>query len=355
MTDPLKEIILQAEKIIKDNNRVYQFKKVSQTPTSYSITATNTAGQVKSFLTDRNIHTAFDWERDFYANGWSNVIVSKSVLEGPLTLTAIPSASTTAGDAAYSQRSVSTSTPGLPVNLIPSLGRPLFTIPGLGSTVYTPSSHTPTAPYGLSEVDNQIQQYFGNMSNDDKFEIGWEGGNFIDWWNDRAARASAPTSRSTSPTTDVRSAEITSAFNQKIPSVNDAMYHEFLDLLEKKKQSASSGGASNELPDERMIRQYESITGNNVSNLFTLGKQRTLDFSDYDPQIMTAALSRLTNALQLPQDYRTLRETDEAEAERNRQRAQRHLNIINEILAPGAYFAKGLKDVGKNDLMREFK
>jgi hypothetical protein len=85
MTDPLKEIISQAEKIIKENNNVYQFTKVSQTATSYSITATNTAGQNKSFLTDRNMHTAFDWESNFYGRGWSNVIVSRSLLEGPLS------------------------------------------------------------------------------------------------------------------------------------------------------------------------------------------------------------------------------------------------------------------------------
>jgi len=354
MTDPLKEIISQAEKIIKENNNVYQFTKVSQTATSYSITATNTAGQNKSFLTDRNMHTAFDWESNFYGRGWSNVIVSRSLLEGPLSLSNIPNATTTAGDAAYSQRAVSTSTSGLPVSLIPSLGRPTFVVPGLGGTVYTPASHTPTAPYGINEVDNQIQQYFMGMSNDDKFEMGWEGGDFVDWWDDRAARASAPTSGRTSPGGSVVSPEITSAFNQKIPSVNDAMYHEFLDLIDKKMQSGT-GTTGVTLPDERLIRQYEGITGNPVSNLFSLGKMRTLDFTDYDVEIMNAALRRLTEALQLPQDYRTLREADEAEELRSRQRAERHLNILNDIISPAANIAKGLENsVSDSGSMRKF-
>lgn len=354
MTDPLKEIISQAEKFIRENSNIYQFTKVSQTPMSYSITATNTAGQSKSFLTDRNIHTAFDWESNFYGRGWSNVIVTRSQLEGPLTLSNIPDATTTPGDAAYSQRAVSTSTSGLPVSLIPSLGRPTFVVPGLGGTVYTPASHTPTSPYGINEVDNQIQQYYMAMSNDDKFEMGWEGGDFNDWWNDRAARASAPTSGRTSPGGSVVSPQITNAFNQKIPSVNDAMYHEFLDLYDKKIQSGT-GNSGEILPDERLIRQYESITGNPVSNLFSLGKRRDLDFADYDIQIMSTALSRLTEALQLPQDYRTMREADEAEEIRARERAQRHLNIINDIISPAANIAKGLENqISNSGSMRKF-
>ena len=82
---------------------------------------------------------------------------------------------------------------------------------------------------------------------------------------------------------------------------------------------------------------------------------RTLDFTDYDVEIMNAGLRRLTEALQLPQDYRTLREADEAEELRSRQRAERHLNILNDIISPAANLAKGLENsVSDSGSMRKF-
>ena len=70
---------------------------------------------------------------------------------------------------------------------------------------------------------------------------------------------------------------------------------------------------------------------------------------------MSTALSRLTEALQLPQDYRTMREADEAEEIRARERAQRHLNIINDIISPAANIAKGLENqISNSGSMRKF-
>jgi hypothetical protein len=301
MKDHIQDLINQAAQIVRENNNVYKFKKVSQsTDTAYSIRAVNTSGDVRSFITDLNSLPPMDWERAFYGQGWANVVVQPSRLIGPLTFLAIPNASITPGDPAYSQRSFSGT--GSSLRLKPFEGFDPIFIPGLGVQQYSPAHHTPTSPYGISSPDNEIQQYFLSLNNERKYRMRWEGGNFLDWWEQRASRASSPTSSTASPSVSYSEPGVVQAFEQKIPYRHDIGYHEFIKLMKNAAGSGTSAPAD-VLPSETIIEEYENMTGNQVENIYQLGKNRVLQFRDYDRNIMQEALQRLETALAVREDY----------------------------------------------------
>ena len=308
MTDPLKDIISQAEILIKENNKVYQFKKISQSQTAYAIRAVNAAGDVTSFLTVRGVHNEFSWERAFYAQGWTDVNVHPTQLEGTLTIVGVPPAATTPGDAAFTQRTFSGTATSVSVQPFRAF-RP-FSVPGIGPRHFSPVAHTPTSPYGVSSSDNDIQLYFMGLSNHQKYEMRWEGGNFLDWWNERAARASAPSGSTSHPHSTPQSPEVVAAFAQKIPYKRDPRYDEFLKLMREVK-SGTGATAIDILPDEVVIEEYESRTGNTVRNIFALGKERIMKFRDYDRPMMMRALENLRAALKVTEDYERAQEAED--------------------------------------------
>ena len=327
MTDPLKELISQAEQIIKENNKVYQFTKVSQSQTAFAISARNAAGDVATFLSVRGPYDEFSWERAFYANGWTDVVVTPSPLDGPLTIAAVPNAAIAPGDTPFSERASSGTATSL--SLQPFRSFPAFSVPGIGVRRFSPAPHVPTTPYGISSSDNDIQMYFMSLSNDEKFKIRWEGGNFITWWNERASKAAASTSSSSYPRTST-SPEVVSAFKQKIPNKRTPGYDEFLKLMRKVK-SGTGATALEILPDDVLIDEYESRTGNNVQTLYALGKERIMKFRDYDSSIMMTALDNLRSALRVEEDYERDQRAEDAIDEDARARNERFKNRVNEV------------------------
>ncbi len=301
MKDHIQDLINQAAQIVRENNNIYKFKKVSQsTDTAYSIRAENASGDVRSFITDLNSFAPMDWERAFYREGWANVVVQPSRLVGPLNILSIPHALITTGDPAYTQRSFSGT--GSSLRLKPFEGFDPIFIPWLGVQQYSPAPHTPTVPYGISSSRNEIQQYFMSLDNERKYRMRWEGGNFLDWWEQRASRASSPTSSTASPSVFYSEPGVVQAFDQKIPYRHDIGYHEFIKLM---KNAAGSGTSvpPSVVPTETIIEEYENMTGNQVENIYQLGKNRVLQFRDYDRNIMREALQRLENALAVREDY----------------------------------------------------
>lgn len=329
MTDPLEQIISQAEKIVKENNKVYQFTKVSQSQSAYAIRAVNAAGDVASFLTVRGVHNEASWERAFYAQGWTSVNVHPSQLSGTLTIVGVPSAATTSGDAAFTQRSFSGTATSVDVKPFKSFD-PLFSIPGIGLRRFTPVAHTPTTPYGVTSSDNDIQLYFMGLSNDQKYEMRWEGGNFMDWWDERAARAAAPSSSTSHPHSVPQAPAVVEAFAQKIPYKRDPGYDEFLKLMRKVK-SGSGATALEILPDEVTIEEYESRTGNVVNNIYTLGRDRIMKFRDYDRSMMMTALENLRSALKVEEDYEVAQNAENRIDEDAKNRANQFKDKVNEI------------------------
>ena len=327
MTDPLKDLISQAERITKENNKVYQFKKVSQSQTAFAISARNAAGDIATFLTVRGPYDESSWERAFYANGWIDVNVTPSPLNGPLTIAAVPNAAIAPGDTAFSERGSSGTATSL--TLQPFRSFPGFSIPGLGVRRFAPPPHVPTVPYGVSSSDNDIQMYFMSLSNDDKFRIRWEGGNFLDWWEERARKAAAPPSFSGYPKASA-SPEVVSAFKQKIPNKRVSGYDEFLKLM-RKVRSGSGATAIDILPDEVLIDEYESRTGNNVQTIYSLGKERIMKFRDYDSAIIMTALENLRTALRVEEDYERDQAAEDAIDENARTRNEEFKNRVNEV------------------------
>jgi len=344
MTDPLEHIISQAEKIIKENNKVYQQLRTSAGPsqTAFAVRARNTAGDMASFITVRGTYDEASWMRAFYAQGWVDVNVYPTVLEGPVTYATVPSAATTPGDVDLSRRqrgSVGTATS---IVLQPLRNFNSFSIPVLGVTSYAPTPHTPTAPYGVSSSDNDIQLYFMGLSNDQKYEMRWEGGNFLDWWEMRAAIAAAPSGTATHPHANPTSPEVVAAFAQKIPYKREAGYDEFLKLMRKVK--STMGDTDSELlPDDVLIDEYESRTGNVVRTIYYLGKQRVMKFRDYDRDLILTSLENLRRALKVTEQYEIdQRAADQVDIDA-RDRANRFRNQTNEI----ADYLSGLLGSGK--------
>lgn len=331
MTDPLKQLISQAESIIRENNKVYQFTKVSLGPsqTAFAIRAVNTAGDVASFLTVRGRFDEASWERAFYGQGWTAVNVHPTTLDGTLTITRVPPAATTPGDAAFTQRTFSGTAGSVPVSPFKSFG-PLFTVPGIGVSVYSPTAHVPTVPYGVSSSDNDIQMYFMGLSNEQKYHMRWEGGNFLDWWDERAARAAAPSSSTPSPHSTPQSQVVVSAFSQKIPYKRDAGYDEFLKLMRKVK-SGSGATSTVILPDEVLIEEYESRTGNTVMSIYSLGRERIMKFRDFDRPMMMQALENLRTALGVEEDYEVAQRAVNRIDDDAKVRSDQFKNKVNEI------------------------
>jgi hypothetical protein len=346
MKDHIQDLINQATQIVRENNNVYKFKKISQsTDTAYSIRAQNTSGDVRSFITDLNSFPPMDWERAFYGQGWANVVVQPSRLIGPLTILAIPNASITPGDTAYSQRSFSGTGSSLRLKPFESFGE-IF-IPGLGVRQYSPTPHTPTSPYGISSSRNEIQQYFLSLDNERKYRMRWEGGNFLDWWEQRASRASSPTSTTASPSVSYSEPGVVQAFEQKIPYRYDIGYHEFIKLMKDSVDPASSTPAPI-LPSETIIEEYENMTGNQVENIYQLGKNSILQFRDYDRNIMQEALQRLENALAVTEDYETAQAAADAVDVDAKERANTLKKKIDEVSGLFGGFLSGATKANQN-------
>jgi hypothetical protein len=352
MTDPLEQIILQAEKIVKENNKVYQFTKISQSQTAFAIRARNTAGDFTSFLTVRGTSDEASWERAFYGQGWMDVNVHPTLLTGSITIASVPSAATTPGDAAFTQRSFSGTATSVSVKPF-SFFDPLFSVPGIGLRRFTPVAHTPTTPYGVSSSDNDIQLYFMGLSNDQKYEMRWEGGNFMDWWNERAARAAAPSNSTSHPHSVPQSPEVVAAFAQKIPFKRVVGYDEFLKLMRKVK-SGTGATALDILPDEVLIDEYESRTGNTVQTIFALGKERIMKFRDYDRPLMLKSLENLRSVLKVQEDYETAQSAENRIDEDAKDRANVFKNKVNEITGLAGGFLGTISDE-KNRIKGDYR
>lgn len=350
MKDHIQDLINQAAEIVRDNNKIYKFTKISQsTDTAYSIRAENTSGDVRSFITNLNSYTEMDWERAFYREGWMNVVVQPSRLIGPLNILSIPHALITSGDPAYSQRSFSGTGTSLELNPFKSFGP--IRIPGLGVEQFSPAPHTPTSPYGISSSRNEIQQYFMSLNNERKYRMRWEGGNFLDWWEQRASRASSPTSSTASPTVSYSEPGVVQAFDQKIPYRHDIGYHEFIKLMKNAAGSGTSAPPS-VVPNETIIEEYENMTGNQVENIYQLGKNRILQFRDYDRNIMQEALHRLEDALAVTEDYETAQAAADRVDVESKERSDRLKNKINEVSGLFGGFFEGATKANKESRER---
>lgn len=270
------ELIQKALEYVNSNNRVYRQIRLSAPPPlrsrSYNIRAQHPApdGTYSTFVTVPNTMAASDWKNEFLRKNWSEVFIAESPLPGSLTFANIPDGVTHTPD---------TELPEIPMVYNPS------------TESYEKGKHTGT--YTLDYPDNYIQKYINNNFNEeDKYNFGWIGGSFLDWWRDLYRMRSAPGSNKVD---DYLYASIRQALLQKIPHFGHSNYKDFAKYRKANPTFKNVKGEESGLPDNDLLK---SLGLGDSYTLYELAQVRDLEPGvQIDATLLQMALDKLIDSL----------------------------------------------------------
>lgn len=271
------ELIQKALEYVNSNNRVYNQIRLSAPPPlrsrSFNIRAQHPApdNTFSTFVTVPNTMSVADWKNEFLRKSWKEVFITESPLPGSLTFASIPDGVTHTPD---------TELPEMPMVLNPSTGN------------YEKAKHTGT--YTADYPDNYIQKYINaKFDEEGKYNLGWAGGSFLDWWRDLYRMRSAPGSDKVG---DFLYEAIRQALLQKIPHFGHANYKDFAKYRKANPTFKSIKGDESGLPDNDLLK---SLGLGDSYTLFELAQVRDLEPGVHiDATLLQIALDQLSSALE---------------------------------------------------------
>ncbi len=270
------ELIQKALEYVNSNNRVYRQIRLSAPPPprsrSFNIRAQHPApdNSYSTFVTVPNIMSVDDWKNEFLRNNWKEVFIAESPLPGSLTFANIPDALSHTPD---------TELPEMPMVLNPTTGD------------YEKAKHT--GSYTVDYPDNYIQKFINtNFDEEGKYNLGWLGGSFLDWWRDLYRMRSAPGSNKTD---DYLYTDIRQALLQKIPHFGHSNYKDFAKYRKSNPTFKSIKGDESGLPDNDLLK---SLGLGDSYTLYELAQVRDLEPGVHiDATLLQMAINKLTVAL----------------------------------------------------------
>ncbi len=270
------ELIQKALEYVNSNNRVYRQIRLSAPPPprsrSFNIRAQHPApdNSYSTFVTVPNIMSVDDWKNEFLRNNWKEVFIAESPLPGSLTFANIPDALSHTPDVEL---------PEMPMVLNPTTGD------------YEKAKHT--GSYTVDYPDNYIQKFINtNFDEEGKYNLGWLGGSFLDWWRDLYRMRSAPGSNKTD---DYLYTDIRQALLQKIPHFGHSNYKDFAKYRKANPTFKTITGEDSLLPDNDLLK---SLGLGDSYTLYELAQVRDLEPGVHiDATLLQMAINKLTVAL----------------------------------------------------------
>jgi hypothetical protein len=270
------ELIQKALEYVNSNNRVYKQIRLSAPPPlrsrSFNIRAQHPApdNTFSTFVTVPNTMSVDDWKNEFLRKSWKEVFIAESPLPGSLTYASIPDGVTHAPDVEL---------PEMPMVLNPTTGD------------YEKAKHT--GSYTVDYPDNYIQKFINsNFDEEGKYNLGWLGGSFLDWWRNLYRMRSAPGSNKVD---DYLYTDIRQALLQKIPHFGHSNYKDFAKYRKSNPTFKSITGDESGLPDNDLLK---SLGLGDSYTLFELAQVRDLEPGVHiDAILLQMALTKLTVAL----------------------------------------------------------
>jgi hypothetical protein len=270
------ELIQKALEYVNSNNRVYKQIRLSAPPPlrsrSFNIRAQHPApdNSYSTFVTVPNTMAANDWKNEFLRKSWREVFIAESPLPGSLTFTNIPDATTHTPD---------TELPEIPMVLNPSTGK------------YEKGKNT--GSYTIDYPDNYIQKFINNnLDAEGKYNLGWAGGSFLDWWRDLYRMRAAPNSDKVN---DFVYSAIRQALLQKIPHFGHSNYKDFSKYRKANPTFKTITGKDSLLPDNDLLK---SLGLGDSYTLYELAQARDLEPGVHiDANLLQMAMDQLMTAL----------------------------------------------------------
>jgi hypothetical protein len=270
------ELIQKALEYVNSNNRVYKQIRLSAPPPlrsrSFNIRAQHPApdNTFSTFVTVPNTMSVDDWKNEFLRKSWKEVFIAESPLPGALTYASIPDGVTHTPDVEL---------PEMPMVLNPTTGD------------YEKAKHT--GSYTVDYPDNYIQKFIDtNFDEESKYNFGWAGGSFLDWWRDLYRMRSAPASNKID---SYLNTSIRQALLQKIPHFGHSNYKDFAKYRKSNPTFKNVKGEESGLPDNDLLR---SLGLGDSYTLFELAQVRDLEPGVHiDATLLQMALENLKQAL----------------------------------------------------------
>lgn len=315
------------------SNKFYAIKVISVDPaaTDFETSEQDKDYYITTFLTD-GTEDWTKWLGELSNKGWYILSATEQRQKGSKNTTNIPKAPDYKFKTEFLSTEVSPDRPKIrPLGFLEN-----FAAPGAGSTtglwgslsrrgfpgLSTPSYQSvvgdPTLDYkGVTDnsgkfersysipyaSSNLIHNYFNKLSDKDKIEIGWSGGDFLVWWEDAYTNSAVKEEGVNENFTIEDNPEATATFNQIVPMKTDLSSPSFLSYRDEKYQEwlrnpdKDKGNFVLPLPSQNDL----DIHGDFGKTFFELGYEKDLTSKEVDPQIISALLKQLMSQVRIDQ------------------------------------------------------
>ena len=225
---------------------------------------------------------------------------------------------------------------------LPGLSTPKYeAVTGLGSTFYkgvTESGGTLNRNYSASNAStNMIQNYFFTLGDDQKIIIGWSGGKFSDWWEDKYTMSAVKGTGEMDNYAAEDNPEAVATFNQVVPmkaDYSDPNYRNF--YFAKKKEfdnntDPKKGIFKIPIPTEDEVIFYDL----DLKTFYELGIEPKLTSKEVDSDIVNGLINKLMGQIKNDQPIDEINKNREEALEDELKRggkAQRSLDSGANIL-----------------------
>lgn len=231
---------------------------------------------------------------------------------------------------------------------LPGLSTPKYeAVTGLGSTFYkgvkAESDGTLSRNYSASNAStNMIQNYFLTLGDDQKIIIGWSGGPFSDWWEDKYTMSAVKGTGEMDNYAAEDNPEAVATFNQVVPMKADYSTPNYRDFYFNKKREFDNNPDPKKgifkipLPTEDEVIFYDL----DLKTFYELGIEPKLTSKEVDSDIVNGLINKLMGQIK----------NDQPIDEINKQREE----ALKDELDRGGKAQRSL-DTGANILTNLFK
>ena len=349
------DVIKQALLYTKQNNLVYK-KVYASGPASHPYLAIKVISvdyntidinelkqdegyYVTTFLSD-GTEDWNTWKAALTANKWWILSATETKQKGTKNTSMIPLASDYKTKTEFLNTEVSRERPTIrPIPFFPGIGFSGISSPpryqavqgelkedykGVGMKTGVPDPKDPTkvlpdyldrnysAPFKSS---NMIQNYFFNLGDNQKIILGWSGGDFTEWWEDKYTMSAVKESGEMDNLESEDNPAAVATFNQVVPTKDIYSDPNFLQFYRDKKEEFKSntdekkGSFTLPLPTEDELLMY----GFQGKTFYELGLEDSLSQQEVDVETINGLIKKLMGQIKNEQSI--------DEIERNREKA----------------------------------
>ena len=310
------DFIKQALLYTKQNNLVYKkvyasgpltlpylaIKVISKDPSTILPTEEQDEHYfVRTFLSDGK-QSYNTWRTVLNRQGWFILSATETKQRGTKTTNDIPPATEYKVKTEFLDTQVSKDRPKTGPFGLPGFRTPNYkAVAGLGSTFYkgvtdSGSGGTFNRNYAASNAStNMIQNYFLTLEDDQKIIIGWSGGPFNDWWEDKYTMSAAKETGEMENFAVEDNPEAVATFNQIVPMKADYTNPNFFKFYKDKKEEfirnpdPEKGNFTLPLPTEDDVIFYDL----DLKTFYELGLEPALTSKEVDTGTVNGLINKL--------------------------------------------------------------